>query len=87
MSSTSCNLCHAQMFEELLANVVCSWVCNQVASRMVSAFSRWRRYDKTRQDLAKVTYSLRPKITIILASQKIILIKYILKILIFILHN
>ncbi|KAI3421496.1 uncharacterized protein J3R85_012182 [Psidium guajava] len=25
----------------------------QVASRMVSAFSRWRRYDETRQDLAK----------------------------------
>lgn len=25
----------------------------QVASRMVSAFSRWRRYDTTRQDLAK----------------------------------
>ncbi|PWZ52569.1 Puromycin-sensitive aminopeptidase [Zea mays] len=29
----------------------------QVASRMVSAFSRWRRYDKTRQALAKVTCS------------------------------
>lgn len=27
----------------------------QVASRMVSAFSRWRRYDETRQNLAKVT--------------------------------
>ncbi|KAL6986274.1 Puromycin-sensitive aminopeptidase [Sarracenia purpurea var. burkii] len=26
----------------------------QVASRMVSAFSRWRRYDETRQSLAKV---------------------------------
>ncbi|KAJ3693074.1 hypothetical protein LUZ60_012169 [Juncus effusus] len=25
----------------------------QVASRMVSAFSRWKRYDETRQDLAK----------------------------------
>jgi len=25
----------------------------QVASRMVSAFSRWRRYDETRQALAK----------------------------------
>ncbi|KAF8369838.1 hypothetical protein HHK36_032140 [Tetracentron sinense] len=29
----------------------------QVASRMVSAFSRWRRYDETRQSLAKVTKS------------------------------
>ncbi|KAG6781087.1 hypothetical protein POTOM_013970 [Populus tomentosa] len=26
----------------------------QVASRMVSAFSRWRRYDETRQNLAKI---------------------------------
>lgn len=26
----------------------------QVASRMVSAFSRWKRYDETRQALAKV---------------------------------
>ncbi|GKD35140.1 puromycin-sensitive aminopeptidase isoform X2, partial [Tanacetum coccineum] len=25
----------------------------QVASRMVSAFSRWKRYDETRQNLAK----------------------------------
>lgn len=27
----------------------------QVASRMVSAFSRWKRYDETRQSLAKVS--------------------------------
>ncbi|CAA2994148.1 puromycin-sensitive aminopeptidase-like isoform X4 [Olea europaea subsp. europaea] len=25
----------------------------QVASRMVSAFSRWKRFDETRQNLAK----------------------------------
>lgn len=48
---------HAKIFEELIANnVVFWWMSNQVASRMVSAFSRWRRYDKTRQALAKVTY-------------------------------
>lgn len=28
----------------------------QVASRMVSAFSRWKRYDETRQSLAKVIW-------------------------------
>lgn len=34
-------------------NVLGHWT--QVASRMVSAFSRWRRFDVTRQNLAKVT--------------------------------
>lgn len=34
-------------------NVLGHWM--QVASRMVSAFSRWRRFDVTRQNLAKVT--------------------------------
>lgn len=39
----------------------------QVASRMVSAFSRWRRYDKTRQDLAKVTFQCTGWCSMILA--------------------
>jgi hypothetical protein len=38
----------------IIADVLQWWICNQVASRMVSAFSRWRRYDETRQALAKV---------------------------------
>jgi len=40
--------------------IICSCLFNnlcgfQVASRMVSAFSRWKRYDETRQNLAKVS--------------------------------
>ncbi|CAN1778121.1 Puromycin-sensitive aminopeptidase [Linum perenne] len=36
---------------EVVSNV--SWSDSQVASRMVTAFSRWKRYDETRQNLAK----------------------------------
>ncbi|CAN1778120.1 Puromycin-sensitive aminopeptidase [Linum perenne] len=37
--------------DEVASNV--SWSDSQVASRMVTAFSRWKRYDETRQNLAK----------------------------------